>query len=538
MHLTASRQALHSAAARLGRPGSWHLRTRLVAVMMGLLTVICALVGMVSYAAISVSLNNQLDASLQQAAVRTNQFFSNPPGGAAGSPRDLLNAKATSAGQLSAIQIHGGVTYAGMLDANGTRQELTSADAGILAGLPTTGATADKSLSIGDYRLQAVAAGNDAVLITGLPLAATQETLATLLLTIVLISLTGLAILGLAGTYIIRRSLRPLEKLSAVATRVASLPLDAGEVALSIRVPDTAARPGTEVGNVGQAFNAMLENVSHALQARQRSETKVRRFVADASHELRTPLTAIRGYTELLQMTERLTPDGKTSLGRVTAQSLRMGRLVEDLLTLARLDEGQPLALRTVDVTPIVMDAVSDVRVAAPRHHWVIDVPDSPVRGKCDDGQLKQVMLNLLSNAAKHTPEGTTVSTRVIREDDGAAVIQVRDDGPGIAPGFQDIIFDRFSRADTARTGTQGSTGLGLSIVAAIMAAHHGSVDLASSPGETTFTLRLPAVPEGAPTGPLETVAPTPRDTAPQDTGHPEAASQDPVPITAKPIHR
>lgn len=557
MHLTASRQSLRTAAGRLSRPGSWHLRTRLVAVMMALLTVICALVGLVSYTAISVSLNDRLDASLQQASVRTNQFFLNPPGGGAGSPRDLLNAKATSAGQLSAIQINGGVTYAGMLDANGTRQELTAADARILAGLPTTGATADKSLSIGNYRLQAVAAGNDAVLITGLPLAGTQATLATLLLTILLISLTGLAILGLAGTYIIRRSLRPLERLSSVATRVASLPLDAGEVALSVRVPDTASRPGTEVGNVGHAFNAMLDNVSHALQARQRSETKVRRFVADASHELRTPLTAIRGYTELLQMTESLTPDGKTSLGRVTAQSLRMGRLVEDLLTLARLDDGQPLALRTADLTPIVMDAVSDVRVGAPDHHWIIDVPDAPVRGKCDDGQLKQVMLNLLSNAAKHTPAGTTVSTRVTRESDGSAVVTVTDNGTGIAPGFQDIIFDRFSRADTARTGTQGSTGLGLSIVAAIMAAHHGTVDLASSPGETTFTLRLPPVPEGMPTGPLAAVPPAPRNSAPQDSESPDPAVSAPPPqdrppqdpqqdsavqdsdaVTAKPIPR
>ncbi len=506
MPLSTSGQALRSIAAHVARPGSWHLRTRLVAVMMALLTVICVLVGMISYSAMSMSLNSQLDAQLGQAASRSNnQFNAGSPSGPDSAAPDPLNARGTGAGQLNAVVSGGYLVTGGILSPTGTRQQLTAADVQALAGLRLGGVT-DEELSIGHYRLQAVTTPRGSVLITGLPLGALERTLAKLVLTIVLVSVAGLAVLGLAGTMIIRRSLRPLEKLSAVATKVARLPLDAGEVALAVRVPDSAANPGTEVGNVGHAFNAMLENVSHALQARQRSETKVRRFVADASHELRTPLTAIRGYTELLAMTESLTPDGKTSLGRVNAQSLRMGRLVEDLLTLARLDEGQGPALRTVDVTPVVMDAVSDVRVGAPGHHWQIDVPDEPVRGRCDDGQLKQVMLNLLANAAKHTPDGTTVTTRVRRDCDGTAVIQVADDGPGIAPDFLDIVFDRFSRADTARTGTQGSTGLGLSIVAAIMAAHHGSVEVASRPGETTFTLRLPPVPPGLQTGALAAV--------------------------------
>ncbi|RAN76056.1 hypothetical protein B5P43_23950 [Bacillus sp. SRB_336] len=532
MHLIPSRTALRAAAAHLVRPGRWHLRTRLVAVMLALLTVICVLVGMISYSAMSMSLNSQVDSQLAQASARSHDFNLSAPSGPASGRPDPLNARGTGAGQLNAVISGGYLVTGGVLSPTGARQQLTGDDAQVLAGLPTAGTMADESLSIGNYRLQAVALPNGGVLITGLPLGAVEHTLAKLVLTIVLVSLAALILLGLAGTMIIRRSMAPLEKLSAVATRVAHLPLDAGEVALSVRVPDSAANPGTEVGNVGHAFNAMLENVSHALQARQRSETKVRRFVADASHELRTPLTAIRGYTELLQMTESLTPDGKTSLGRVTAQSLRMGRLVEDLLTLARLDEGQPLALRTADVTPIAMDAVSDVRVGATDHHWKIDVPDSPVQAKCDDGQLKQVMLNLLSNAAKHTPPGTTVSTRVSQDADGAAVITVTDDGSGIAPAFQEVIFDRFSRADTARTGTQGSTGLGLSIVAAIMGAHHGTVDLASKPGETTFTLRLPPIPAGQATGPLLAVPPAKKVPPAKEVPpvQPEPAPLDPAP--------
>lgn len=495
MSVNASRQLItrkaRDTALHLAHPGLWHLRTRLVAVMVALLTVICILVGMVSFTTTSVTLNSQLNAAVRAATLRTNQFSSGLSPREGSTPRDPLTARATSAGQLSAV-ISDGVVYAGILASSGNRQELRPADAKILAALPTTGFLTDRQLTIGHYRLQAAIGPHNTVMITGLPLAATEQTLATLVLTMSLVSLAGLAILSLAGTVIIRRNMRPLEKLSSVATRVANLPLDAGDVALSVRVPESAAHPGTEVGNVGYAFNAMLENVSHALQARQRSETKVRRFVADASHELRTPLTAIRGYTELMAMTESLTPDGKISLGRVTAQSLRMSRLVEDLLTLARLDDGQPLALRTLDLTPLVLDSISDVRVGAPLHHWKFEVPDAPVNVKGDDGQLKQVLLNLLSNAAKHTPTGTTVTTTLSREPDGTAVVQVSNDGPAIDPAFLEIIFDRFSRADQARVGAQGSTGLGLSIVQAIMTVHDGTASATSVPGKTSFTLRFP----------------------------------------------
>lgn len=465
--------------------------------MVALLTVICVLIGMVSYTAISATVNTQLNASLKQASMRTNQFYLAPPT-ALGTPRDPLNARATSAGQLSAVLSSGVVHYAGILSETGTSQQLTPHDGSILAELPTDGTLTDKTLTIGAYRLTAVALPSGDTLITGLPLASTHQTLATLAWAIVLVSFAGLVLLGLAGTYIIRRSMKPLEQLSETATKVAQLRLDAGEVALSARVPESAAHPGTEVGNVGQAFNAMLENVNHALQARQRSETKVRHFVADASHELRTPLTAIRGYADLLSMTESLTPDGETSLDRVRAQAMRMSRLVEDLLTLARLDEGQPLTLLPVDLTPVVVDAVSDVQVGSPDHHWTFQVPDEPVNLVCDEGQIKQVLLNLLANAAKHTPAGTTVHTVLENLADGGANLSVSDNGPGIDPAFSEVIFDRFSRADQARTGTTGSTGLGLSIVQAIVRAHHGSVAVASEPGNTTFTVHLPGSHRGA----------------------------------------
>ncbi|MHA7303699.1 sensor histidine kinase [Arthrobacter sp. TMN-49] len=492
--LTKARQLLH--------PGTWPLSTRLVAIMLALLTVICALVGMVSYTTLSVTVNYQLDSSLQQAAGRTTAFYTGSSQSATGALADPLNARATSVGQLSAVLSDDVVRYAGILSNSGTPQKLTSADANILAGLSTNGELSSKTLSIGEYRLQAHAANGD-TLITGLPLAATKQTLSTLVLSIVLVSLAGLMVLGWAGTVIIRRNMRPLAQLSETATNVATLRLDAGEVALSARVPDSAARPGTEVGNVGNAFNAMLDNVSRALEARQHSETKLRRFVADASHELRTPLTAIRGYAELLSMTEQLSTDGQTSLSRVQDQSVRMSRLVEDLLTLARLDEGRqgttagakvgtPAA--PVDMTPLVMEAVSDIQVVSDDHQWTFTVPDEPVDVLCDDAALRQVLLNLLANAAKHTPAGTAVHTSLSHAADGSCVLTVSDNGPGIDPAFEEIIFDRFSRADQARTAAAGSTGLGLSIVQGLVRSHGGAVSVASTPGHTTFIVRLPGV--------------------------------------------
>ncbi|MDJ0311686.1 HAMP domain-containing sensor histidine kinase [Arthrobacter sp. H35-D1] len=494
-------------------PRSWQLSTRLVAVMLALLTVICALVGFVSYTTLSLTINTQLDTSLQQATVRTIAFYTSPTPN--GSQPDPLDARATSAGQLSAVLSNGVVHYAGILSSTGTRQQLTTSDADALASLPANGALSSASLSLGKYRLQAESAPNGDTLITGLPMTSTQQTLSALVLAIVLVSLAGLMALGWAGTTIIRRNLRPLEQLSDTATKVAVLRLDAGEVALSARVPDAVSHPGTEVGNVGNAFNAMLENVSNALEARQLSETKLRRFVADASHELRTPLTAIRGYAELLSMTEPLSADGQTALGRVQDQSVRMSRLVEDLLTLARLDEaqqtGHPAANggvsangtvkavpNPVNMSPLVMEAVRDIQVATPDHRWSFTVPDEPVEALCDETALRQIIVNLLGNAAKHTPAGTAVHAALSQAPDGGCLMEVNDTGPGIDPAFQEIIFDRFSRADQARTCTAGSTGLGLSIVQAIVRSHGGSVAVASTPGHTVFSVYLPGTAAGA----------------------------------------
>ncbi|MDQ0030865.1 two-component system OmpR family sensor kinase [Arthrobacter bambusae] len=469
-------------------PSTWHLRTRLILLSMALLVAICGAVGVVSYASMDVFLTKQLDQQLMQAS------HGRPPQGNPGGRPDPLDARGQSIGTLNARILGGQVSGdAGFLSSDATRTPLTPSDVGILLALPTDGHPVDRTLSNGGYRLVAAETPYGDVVITGLPLASKDDTEASLVWTMVLVSLGGLVLIGLAGTVLIRRTMRPLEQLSDVATKVSKLPLDAGEVALAVRVPASAAHPGTEVGSVGHALNLMLDNVSSALEARQQSETKVRQFVADASHELRTPLTAIRGYTELLRMTETFTEDGRKSLGRVQSQSERMTTLVEDLLLLARLDEGKAPEFTDVDLTQLVIETVSDEKVMAPEHIWQLKLPDEPLTVRGDPSQLHQVLANLLSNARKHTEAGTTVVTGVMRSADGSAVVTVTDNGPGIPPEFQGRIFSRFARADAARSGSEGTSGLGLSIVESIVHAHGGTVEMASRPGRTEFAVRLPA---------------------------------------------
>ena len=195
--------------------------------------------------------------------------------------------------------------------------------------------------------------------------------------------------------------------MAATATRVAELPLDRGEVALAERVPDADTDPRTEVGQVGAALNRMLDHVGNALEARHASETQVRQFVADASHELRTPLAAIRGYAELSRRSREPVPDEVAHvLRRVESEAQRMTALVEDLLLLARLDAGRPLAHDPVDLTMLVVDAVSDAHAAGPGHDWQLDLPDEPVVVTGDGARLHQVLANLLANARTHTPAG------------------------------------------------------------------------------------------------------------------------------------
>ncbi|MFC3895905.1 sensor histidine kinase [Lentzea rhizosphaerae] len=325
--------------------------------------------------------------------------------------------------------------------------------------------------------------------IKGLPSGPVDEVVWRMIWLMVALTAAGVAAAALVGRRIIRRSLVPLDRVADTATRVSELPLHQGDVALAERVPDTD--PDTEVGKVGLAFNRMLGHVGDALKARHDSETRVRRFVADASHELRTPLAAIRGYAELTRRSEEdVSPQIAHAMSRVESEAVRMTSLVEDMLLLARLDDGRPLDREEVDLTKLVLDVVGDARISAPGHSWRIAVPPDPVTVQGDVQRLHQVLGNLLSNARTHTPPGTTVTTGLTVHN-GRIDLTVTDDGPGIPEGLE--VFERFARGDSSRSRAAGSTGLGLSIVAAVVGAHDGEVSVQSVPGKTTFTVSLRA---------------------------------------------
>jgi two-component system OmpR family sensor kinase len=280
--------------------------------------------------------------------------------------------------------------------------------------------------------------------------------------------------------------------VAATAHQVSTMQLDRGEVALGVRVPDSYTDQRTEVGQVGSALNAMLGHVAKALTARQASETRVRRFVADASHELRTPLAAIRGYAELSRRSNEPIPfDVAHALDRVESQAVRMTGLVEDLLLLASLDSGRPIVVEQVDLSVLLVGALSDAHAAGPDHRWRLELPEDSVIIPGEAARLTQVVVNLLANARTHTPAGTTVTVGLATVGKNA-VITVADDGPGIPPELLPEVFERFARGDSSRSRAAGSTGLGLSIVAAVVAAHHGTVNVSSVPGSTVFTVSLP----------------------------------------------
>jgi two-component system OmpR family sensor kinase len=486
----------------------WSLRGRLVAATVALLALVCAVIGLVTVLALQKFLVGQLDSQLDRAGSRVRLAQPGEGGEGGLSPRGdyrRLLPPGQGAGTLGAQVVGGTVTAGLMLDESGTPKVLPTDVDDVLARLTADGRPHSRDLpGLGTYRLEATTNATDGtILITGLPLAPVDDVTTRLAVVTTAVGAAGLLLAGMVGALIVRATLRPLERVAATASRVAELPLDRGEVALSVRVPEADTDPHTEVGQVGNALNRMLGHVAAALRARHASETRVRQFVADASHELRTPLTSIRGYAELTRRIGADVPDDvRYAMHRVESEAARMTTLVEDLLLLASLDAGRPMRQDQVDLTRVVVDAVSDAHVAGAQHHWQLDVPEDPVPVFGDGARLHQVVANLLANARTHTPPGTTVTTRLAVRPTGEiepsgrpvtqAVLTVSDDGPGIPPALLPDVFERFARGDSSRSRAAGSTGLGLAIVAAVVSAHHGAVSVSSVPGGTEFMVRLP----------------------------------------------
>ncbi len=503
------------AVAGLAKRRPVTLRTKLIGVSLMLMLLVCSVVGVATQLFLSHYLTQQVDQRLNIGSVE-HQGIGEPggsatdqsdqiPGGAAApnfaqvcdptfSTSIPSRARPGFTSTLTAVVTNGVVTSAGIY--NGTTCEVLSATANqsLLAASNTTTAQTVYVDGFGDFRVLAKKGSDGDTVITGLPLDRESATLSRLVWTMIIVMSAGLALATAAAFFIVRATLRPLDRVAATARQVSTVQLDRGAVDLAIRVPEQDTDPRTEVGQVGAALNQMLGHVSSALERRQESEMQVRRFVADASHELRTPLAAIRGYAELARRDETDVATVSHALSRVKSESDRMSILVDDLLLLARLDAGRPLAQEEVDLTLLVMDVVGDARAAGPNHRWRLDLPEVPVTVTGDKSRLHQVLANLLTNARTHTPSGTTVTAGLaVASTD--VVITVTDDGPGIEKSLLPGIFGRFVRGDSSRSRIAGSTGLGLAIVRAVVTAHHGTVTADSKPGSTVFTVRLPNAP-------------------------------------------
>jgi two-component system, OmpR family, sensor kinase len=510
----------HVRARRAVRARQWlaarTLRGRLVVGLLVLLALACATVGVVTYTHLHSVLVSQLNTELKTANFRYTGCVTpggpppvpdtgnagdgnQPDGDGDGDPPATCAQQQATAAFSAVVKRNGTVSYpylAGRTGACRLSAEDQAEIARLRVGAPPT--TVELT-AYGDYQMVA-SHTDDGIVVTGLPLSTVTHTLHQVAAAELAVFLAALLITGVIGAAWVRVSLRPLRRVAATATRVTQLPLSSGEVSLPERVPD--ANPRTEVGQVGAAFNRMLGHVESALARREASESRLRTFAADASHELRTPLAAIRGYAELARRHPGPLPDDIAhALSRVESESARMSELVDELLLLARLDAGRPLASEPVDMTRLVIDVTSDARVAAPGHRWRLELPEEPVFVRGDDLRLHQVLANLLSNAARHTPAGTVVTVALQlapppagRGGTGAALLSVTDNGPGIPPELQPDVFERFVRGDTSRSRAAGSSGLGLAIVHAVTVAHGGTAEVVSRPGATRFTITLPVL--------------------------------------------
>ncbi|WP_405878536.1 HAMP domain-containing histidine kinase [Streptomyces sp. NBC_01136] len=486
---------MRAAVRRLSRPRT--IRARLTAGLVVLLAVSCAAVGVAAVYELNGFLTGRVDQQLRDVGVQFPASLEHgriKPSDHDGDENG--DTRRQGAGTFGARLVGRDVTNAAVVrsgdDATDLSVSLSTADKRALAGVPVDGQGHTVCLStLYEYRVMASRGLDGDVLVTGLPMEPVEAAVHRLELVSSVVFGVALVVAGVAGALWVRWSLRPLRRVAATATRVSELPLASGEVALPSRAPEPD--PRSEVGQVSGAFNRMLGHVEDALTKRHASEERLRSFAADASHELRTPVASIRGHAELaLLHPDPVPPKVTRALERIAAESARMGEMVDDLLLLARLDAGRPLERLPVDLTHLVLDSVTDAGAAGPDHRWTLELSEEPVTATGDAHRLQQVLANLLANARLHTPVGTKVTVS-LDTDDKMAVLRVHDDGPGVPEDVQPGVFERFTRADRRRTGgAGGGAGLGLSIVAAVVEAHNGTVELESRPGATTFTVQLP----------------------------------------------
>ena len=462
---------------------------------MALVAVALVATDAITFSSLRSSLYTQIDSQLQQSLNHPGR------GCSPGAPANTYTAAYTTSGQLAGEAPTLCIPYAGYEPTSAEPIPKITASlvqkAASLAGQTGWYTSVPTSVPAVEDRLLFVVnpgpfeGGSGPVLVVGQPLTQVNSTLSHQLHQDLFVGLAVLVALALAAAALVRLSMRPLERMARTAGEIA-----AGD--LSARVEHVDER--TEAGQLGSALNAMLTQIEQAFKDKEISEEQLRRFVADASHELRTPLTSIRGYAELFRKGLADRPDDLASaMRRIESESVRMAGLVEDLLLLARLDQGRPLTFEPVDVVALANDASTDARAIDPSRTVTVSGPDRLVVA-ADEQRLRQVLGNLVNNAVVHTPAGTPIELVLSRSGDEASIAVV-DHGPGISDGDTTHVFERFWRADRSRGRIQQAqargAGLGLSIVAAIVAAHGGSVSLRRTEGGgATFLVELPTVHE------------------------------------------
>ena len=476
-------------------PHSLSLRTQLVLVTSVLIALAIAVTSLVAISALRAQMVHQLDEEMKASSsslvssVGTSQTRQD---GAVGSYRVYV------------LDQHGNVLYsiAGADQQAENEPVLTGWDSEKVKKYHETGTTVNSRTGSNDWRIMPISLesstnGQASSMVIALPLKQTNQVVA---LVGVLTFAFGLATLAaaIAMTWVIvTRTFEPLARVEQTAAKIA-----AGD--LSQRIEDY--NPSNEIGNLAISLNTMLAQIESSFNAQAKSEAKMRRFVGDASHELRTPLVSIRGYSELYRQGALPNEEAvATAMGRIESESKRMGQLVEDLLTLARIDERRESKLAPFDLFHLAVDASNDAYATSPdREVSLVGLTDdvaptsAPVIG--DESRMRQVVANLLTNAMRYTPAGTPLEIAVgVREDVPGyplSVIEVRDHGPGIHGEDRERVFERFYRTDTSRSRDTGGTGLGLSIVAAILEQHDGSVHIEETPGGgATFVISLPFYP-------------------------------------------
>lgn len=477
------------------------LRVRLVAGLLAIAAVGLAILAAVTYTEQRSFLLDRADQQARAAAHAVSHVFDARQAGVGAVPGGPADGDRGPGGRPDGDEINlPPGTYGELRDPSGTVGDRVSLSYGQSTRLaptvpadqaPGAYATIDGPADT-RYRTLVEARPGGGTIAVAVPLADTDETLQRLLVVSGLVILGILVVLAIVSWWLVGLGLRPLEDIADTADDIAE-----GELEHRVETTD----PRTEVGRLGLALNAMLDRLQDAFAAREESENRLRRFLADASHELRTPLASIRGYAELYRLGATPEPEKVArSMGRIEDEAARMGVLVEDMLTLARLDEMRAPARDDVDLRQLAADGLHDAEAVDPERRFTLTAPGAvPVLG--DAGQLRQVLANLLRNAMVHTPPGTAIEVTVEAQAAGAR-LQVRDHGPGLPAGIDpDQLFERFWRADPGRVRGPGGAGLGLAIVAGIVHAHGGVVQAADAPGGgAVFSVLLPLA--AAPTAP------------------------------------